>query len=372
MKLQMDLEQIFIDVAQMQQTHTILLIDRGVMDGQAYVNEDVWQAILDETGWSTIQLRDKRYEAVVHMMTAAEGAEEFYAIEKERESIEQARTIDKRLIEAWVGHPQFNIVKNTKKGFKTKIDYCLKRVLTFIGMPQPTNLTRKYLLAANKPNIEINVPCGVKKEHFQLEETFITTRVGQANILRKVGKNGAFTYSHEMRYEIKGEKIQKKRQITAREYIEMIVSPDLTKQKMMKTRQCFIYERQYFIVETFLNIEHFPSILRVEMTNETKKLKLPPFLKVLREVTNDNAYETWSMAAVDYIMPESDVFAISEAILEERANDPTQVLLMERINNRPGSARSSRKASDASLAPLKGTGLVAEITPAQMEENLKK
>ena len=48
------------------------------MDGQAYVNEDVWQAILDETGWSTIQLRDKRYEAVVHLMTAAEGAEEFY------------------------------------------------------------------------------------------------------------------------------------------------------------------------------------------------------------------------------------------------------------------------------------------------------
>ena len=42
------------------------------------MNEDVWQAILDETGWSTIQLRDKRYEAVVHMMTAAEGAEEFY------------------------------------------------------------------------------------------------------------------------------------------------------------------------------------------------------------------------------------------------------------------------------------------------------
>ena len=31
--------------------------------------------------------------------------------------------------------------------------------------------------------------------------------MGQANILRKVGKNDAFTYSHEMRYEINGEKI---------------------------------------------------------------------------------------------------------------------------------------------------------------------
>lgn len=71
------------------------------------MNEDVWQAILDETGWSTIQLRDKRYEAVVHMMTAAEGAEEFYMSAQTHlgESIEQARHLDKRLIEAWVGHP---------------------------------------------------------------------------------------------------------------------------------------------------------------------------------------------------------------------------------------------------------------------------
>lgn len=99
-------------------------------------------------------------------MTAAEGAEDFYFNERDAETIEQARVIDKRLIEAWVGHPQFNIVKNTKKGFKTKIDYCLKRVLSFIGMPQPTNLTRKYLLAYDKPNIEINVPQGVKKESF--------------------------------------------------------------------------------------------------------------------------------------------------------------------------------------------------------------
>ena len=85
------------------------------MDGSAYTHEDVWQAILDETGWSTIQLRDKRYEAVVHLMTAAEGAEEFFCQESTTSSstdrlsqattLEQAREIDRRLIEAWVGHP---------------------------------------------------------------------------------------------------------------------------------------------------------------------------------------------------------------------------------------------------------------------------
>jgi len=64
------------------------------MDGQAYSDPNVWQAILDETGWSTVQLRDRRYEAVIHMMTAAEGAEEFYTGENNEaryESLEEAR-----------------------------------------------------------------------------------------------------------------------------------------------------------------------------------------------------------------------------------------------------------------------------------------
>ena len=157
--------------------------------------------------------------------------------------MEQAREIDRRLIEAWVGHPQFNIVKNTKKGFKMKIDYVLKKVLSFIGMPYPSSLTRKYLIIEDKPTPEFKLPQGVKVETFQLEEVFITTAIGQANILRKIGKNDAFTYSQEMRFEIKGEKIQKKRQIGARDYIEMSENTDPNRNTIKKLRQCFIYER---------------------------------------------------------------------------------------------------------------------------------
>lgn len=75
MKMQMTLEDIFIEIALDAGQETIIICDRGVMDGSAYTSEHMWQALLDETGWSTIQLRDKRYEAVLHMVTAADGAE---------------------------------------------------------------------------------------------------------------------------------------------------------------------------------------------------------------------------------------------------------------------------------------------------------
>lgn len=78
-------------------------------------------------------------------------------------------------------------------------------------MPQPTNLTRKFLLVSNNKNFEIQVPQGTKLEIFSLEETFIKTVQIESNQLRKIGKNDSYTYSHEMRYEINGEKILKKR-----------------------------------------------------------------------------------------------------------------------------------------------------------------
>ena len=100
------------------------------------------------------------------------------------------------------------------------------------------------------------------------------------------------------------------KQITAREYIELIENLDETKKKIIKTRQCFIYDSDYFMVETFLNVENNPSILRVDRSTESSKTKLPPFIKIIREVTEDLAYETYIMADKDYMMPKEDVIAI--------------------------------------------------------------
>ncbi len=48
-----------------------------MLDGSAYVSEELWTQIMDEQHFEQ-NIRDKRYDAIVHMVTAAEGAEEFY------------------------------------------------------------------------------------------------------------------------------------------------------------------------------------------------------------------------------------------------------------------------------------------------------
>lgn len=86
----------------------------------------------------------------------------------------------------------------------------------------------------------------------------------------------------------------------------MLDMKDDTKRQVRKIRQCFIYERQYFMVESFTNVDGTPSILRIETTGEGQKIKIPPFLKVLRDVTDEVQYKTKSMASLTYVMPESD------------------------------------------------------------------
>lgn len=81
--LQMAFEKIFVEIAESSDVPVVIIHDRGVMCAKSHCSESVWQAILDETGWSNVQLRDRRYEAIIHLMTAAEGAEEFFTCTNE-------------------------------------------------------------------------------------------------------------------------------------------------------------------------------------------------------------------------------------------------------------------------------------------------
>jgi hypothetical protein len=42
---------------------------------------------------------------------------------------------------------------------------------------------------------------------------------------------------------------------------------------------------RYFIIDTFHNVEGMPSLLRIETMRETKKIDIPSFLEVFRDVT---------------------------------------------------------------------------------------
>jgi hypothetical protein len=67
---------------------------------------------------------------VIHMVTAAKGAEQFYTVddhEARKEGLDEARERDTRAAEAWVGHPYVDVVDNSSD-FESKINVLISRV----------------------------------------------------------------------------------------------------------------------------------------------------------------------------------------------------------------------------------------------------
>ena len=95
--------------------------------------------------------------------------------------------------------------------------------------------------------------------------------------------------------------------------------------QLKKLRQCFIYEQQYFMVESFCNVDGSPSLLRIETTKEGKNIKIPPFVKVLKDVTEDSQYASSTMARHQYKMPEADKKSIKFELQGQPGSNTLQV-----------------------------------------------
>ncbi|CAM9783431.1 unnamed protein product, partial [Phaeothamnion confervicola] len=124
MELQMQIESSFVGIAGVQDKPAIVFFDRAPMDVKAYVPPDIWRRLLECLSVMESQLL-RRYDAVLHLVTAAEGAEKFFTLENNKartESPEQARATDRRILAAWSGHPNRVVIDNSFPNFEAKLD----------------------------------------------------------------------------------------------------------------------------------------------------------------------------------------------------------------------------------------------------------
>ena len=289
MKIQMKTEDYFTELAILSGQPSIILCDRGVIDPYAYMEEGVWRTILDSQGWNMLSLRDKRYDAVVHLVTAADGAEEFYSSatnEARYEDLTAAKFIDKRTQLAWIGHPRLSIIDNSVKGFDNKIKRVYCAVSGAVGLPLPDVAYRKYLLK------EFTIPENLKVEKFILEVTFIQSESKEKEMkIRKRTQNGLSKYSYSEKTRINGEKgTETQRELNARSYMILLAQKDETRNVVVKERNCFIWEHQSFVVDEIGEGEQKVRVLKIDGIEKEFALKIPPFCGVEREVTAENKF----------------------------------------------------------------------------------
>lgn len=112
----------------------LIICDRGIADGAAYVGHDEYLQVLAENGLAEDDVFS-RYDAVFCLESTAQLNNASYSLHNNRarsEDPKEAAALDKRTYAAWSAHPQFYFIQNAP-AFSTKFDALLVAIKAFLA-----------------------------------------------------------------------------------------------------------------------------------------------------------------------------------------------------------------------------------------------
>ena len=294
MQYQLDKEKLYENVAKDNDNKTVIVLDRGVLDSKPYMKPGEFEKICNELHTTEVELRD-HYDAVFHLVTAAKGAEEYYTLANNtarRETIEEARYMDDRGIEAWTGHPHFRVIDNSTN-FDGKIKRLMKEITAFLGEPEPFEIERKFVI--EYPNIEWlkSLP---NVEQVEIIQTYLNSNPDDEVRVRQRGKDGNYIYTKTIKRKVSDiKRIEVEKRLSKDEYLRCLMDADTTKHQIRKTRYCMTYQNCYLEIDVY-PFWNETAILEIELSKEDDKIAIPEQIKVIKEVTSDESYKNVKLA----------------------------------------------------------------------------
>lgn len=291
LELQLAKEKLYEKVANGCEQDTIILCDRGIMDNRAYINDEKFKMLLQEKKLNEMDILSS-YDIVLHLVTAADGAREYYTTTNNKartETAEEAIEKDRQTLDSWVGHKKICILGN-EVSFDDKIHNVIKTIYEELGDPYPIQKQSKFLV----DKIDFDK---LKDKHLvklELEQFFIEASDSQDVMVRKTTKDGNSSYSRTIKRDtsVPHERITTSKIISGREYEELLMNSD--DKPIRKCRYCFTHNRQYFRLDVFDEPANL-VVLETELTNECKDVKIPDFVTVSKDITDDIEYRNASL-----------------------------------------------------------------------------
>lgn len=295
LETQLALEDSFMRLAETCQKPVLIVCDRGTLDISAYISPEMWNEITDKAGTDTNTLRN-RYDAVLHLVSAADGAEQYYTTatnaaryeQMNEEGLRIARELDKKVIKAWTGHPHLRVINNNDD-FNAKLNRVLKEIAHVIGVPQPIEEERKYI-------VEITGELPECTESI-ITQTYLVGDPGVEIRLRRREWAGKFVNILTTKTKVsQTEELVTERQIANNLYESMLQQADPYRHTIHKLRKSFIWKGQYFELDSYQGALDGLVILETKGIRCHEDVKFPPFLRVIKDITGNKDYYNYTLA----------------------------------------------------------------------------
>jgi inorganic pyrophosphatase len=295
-KSMITLEDSFYDIALSLGKPSVIICDRGTMDCAAYTDPATWQLMLDTNKWTNESLRDMRYDAVVHLVTAAQGAEAFYTTENNvvrREKPEEARILDLALQKAWLGHSHVCLLDNSTN-FTQKIQRCISFISKIIGAPFPSGTVRKWRLIESP-----KIPADISVVEYTLEQTYL---VGDQNVESRIERkttnnNNTYIISRKRWSPDRDTFAIVERIIFPREYMALRSQADHNRIPVQKLVKKFFWNQQVLSVIEYINpMIDAIKFVQLETEDVDMKFTFPNWLPHAEEVTDDPKFSSYNIS----------------------------------------------------------------------------
>lgn len=296
LETQLALENQFIRLAEVCTKPVLIVCDRGTMDISAYISPEEWEEITQMAGTNTNALFE-RYDAVLHLVSAADGAEQYYTTatnatryeQANEEGLRIARELDKKVIKAWTGHPHLRVINN-HDDFEKKLNRVLKEISKVVGLPQPVQEERIF-----RVRIIGDIP---ECSESLITQTYLVAEPGcEVRLRRREWSGGKVVNVHRSKKRISDtEIIETERNVDNNLYEQMLQQADPYRATIKKKRQSFIWKGQFFEIDTFLSPINDLVMMETKGVAEQETVKVPPFIEILEDVTGNSKYLNYNIA----------------------------------------------------------------------------
>lgn len=291
---QLHKDRLALKAAQMVPEENVLIIyDRALLDDKAYITDEEFREVLASFGRTEEEVMGY-YDAVLHLVSCAKGAEFAYNFGNEAryEPLEVAREKDDLTLRAWSKHPNLRVIDNSVN-FEDKIARGLRAIYETIGEPVPEEVWHKYLIEL--PDVAKLVE-RYRAAGIDMMQTYLSQT--SPSIVRRIRqqKNGdEYLYFYTEKHYTGDGTWETERPISGKEYIQYLMEGDISLHAVHKMKYRFNYEGHRFEIDVYPFSDE-RAIMRAAMPKDKDEIAIPPEVKILREVTNDPAYRNSQLA----------------------------------------------------------------------------
>ena len=180
-------------------------------------------------------------------------------------------------------------VINNAENFDSKLNRVLKEISNVLGLPQPIEEERKYIV-----EVTGEIPEYIESD---ITQTYLVADPDCEVRLRRRGWNGKYVNVHLTKKKLSDtEELVTERQVNNNLYQSLLQQADPYRTTINKVRRSFIWKGQFFELDTYHGAHEGLVILEAKGIPMGEDVKFPPFLRVVADITGNKKYYNYNLA----------------------------------------------------------------------------